>query len=79
MLLIKLFYKNFNKEQVYSEEEIYNLAEKYELIVTDCTKDDQEITIGFDEEDEPKWEFSLISDIDVYPLMFKLRWSEFEC
>ncbi|HQB22623.1 MAG TPA: hypothetical protein PLW23_09595 [Bacteroidales bacterium] len=55
------------------------MAEKYELIVTDCIKDDQEITIGFDEEDEPKWEFSLISDIDVYPLMFKLRWSEFDC
>ncbi len=71
--------KIFNKEQIYSEEELYYLAEKYELVTTDCIKDDQEITIGLDEDDEPRWEFVLISDIDSYPRMFKLRWSEFIC
>lgn len=69
----------FNKKQIYSEEELYNLAEKYDLVITDCIKDDQEITIALDEDDEPKWEFILISDINSYPLMFKLRWSEFIC
>lgn len=71
-------YKNifvFNK--IYTHEQIYNICYKHNLIPTDCIKDDGEITIGLDEEDEPRWEFKLIKK-NQYPLLFQLRWTEYK-
>ena len=69
----------FSKDKIYTEDEICEICDKYGFIITDCIKDDGEITIGLDEDDEPRWEFSIVTgDYLTFNRTFKLRWTEFE-
>ena len=68
----------FVNDKIYTENEIVEICDKYNLIITDCIKDDGEITIGLDKDDEPCWEFSIVTgDHLTFNRTFKLRWTEF--
>ena len=74
--------KNYNrlfvKNKIYFETVIYKITNKYKLFVTDCIKDDNEITVSLHGESEPNWEFELFSKTDSYPLTFRLRWTIYD-
>ena len=59
----------FNKNITYSEDLLYLYAKLHNLEVTDCIKDDGEITIAAEEEGEPVWVFEIYEN-DI----FKLAW-----
>jgi hypothetical protein len=61
----------FNKNITYSEDLLNHFAELYHLEVTDCIKDDGEITIAAEEEGEPVWNFEIDENN-----MFKLTWQD---
>jgi hypothetical protein len=63
----------FHKHITYSEELLYSYAELYNLEVTDCIKDDGEITIAIEEEGEPVWIFEIDKNND-----FQLVWQDSE-
>lgn len=59
----------FNKNITYSEDLLYLYAKLHNLEVTDCLKDDGEITIATEQEGEPVWVFEIYEN-DI----FKLAW-----
>ena len=63
----------FNKNITYSEELLNLYAQLHNLEVTDCIKDDGEITIAAEEEGEPVWVFEIDENY-----MFKLIWQDNE-
>jgi hypothetical protein len=63
----------FHKNITYSEALLYSYAELYNLEVTDCIKDDGEITIAAEEEGEPVWIFAIDKNNN-----FKLVWQDSE-
>ena len=63
----------FNKNINYSEDLLNLYAQLHNLEVTDCIKDDGEITIAAEEEGEPVWVF----EMDEHN-MFKLTWQDNE-
>ena len=63
----------FNKNITYSEELLNLYAQLHNLEITDCIKDDGEITIAAEEEGEPVWVF----EIDENET-FKLTWQDDE-
>jgi hypothetical protein len=63
----------FNKNITYSEDLLYLYAQLHNSEITDCIKDDGEITIAAEEEGEPVWFFE-IDDNN----MFKLTWQDNE-
>lgn len=67
--MTKIFHKNIT----YSEELLNLYAELYNLEITDCIKDDGEITIAAEEEGEPVWVFEIDENN-----MFKLTWQDEE-
>lgn len=63
----------FNKNITYSEDLLYLYAQLHNLEVTDCIKDDGEITIAVEEEGEPVWIFEIDKNNT-----FKLAWQDEE-
>jgi hypothetical protein len=63
----------YHKNITYSEELLNLYAELYNLEITDCIKDDGEITIAAEEEGEPVWVFEIDENS-----MFKLTWQDEE-
>ena len=63
----------FNKNITYSEDLLYLYAQLYTLELTDCLKDDGEITIATEQEGEPIWIF----EIDEKSTL-KLMWQKNE-
>jgi hypothetical protein len=63
----------FHKNITYSQDLLYAYAELYNLEVTDCIKDDGEITIAAEEEGEPVWIFEIDENYN-----FKLIWQDSE-
>ena len=63
----------FNKNITYSEDLLYLYAQLHNLEVTDCVKDDGEITIANEEEGEPVWTFEIDKNNN-----FKLAWQDDE-
>jgi hypothetical protein len=63
----------FHKNITYSEDLLYSYAELYNLEVTDCIKDDGEITIAAEEEGKPVWVFEIDENNN-----FKLVWQDEE-
>jgi len=68
----------FAKNLIYTENEINKIVDKYGIFVTDCIKDDNEITVSLHEDGEPSWEFELFNEIGSYPLKFRLRWTIYD-
>ena len=68
----------FSTKSKYSENEIYKIANKFNLSTTDCIKDDNEITVALNEEAEPSWIFKLTNSRFSKQLLFEKRWSEFD-
>jgi hypothetical protein len=63
----------FHKNITYSEDLLNLYAELYDLEVTDCIKEDGEITIAAEEEGEPIWVFEMDEN-----KMFNLTWQDNE-
>ena len=63
----------FNKNITYSEDLLNLYAQLHSLEITDCVKDDKEITIAAEEEGEPVWVFEIDENN-----MFKLIWQDNE-
>ncbi len=63
----------FHINITYSQELLNLYAELYNLEVTDCIKDDGEITIAAEEGGEPVWVFEIDEN-----KMFKLTWQDEE-
>ena len=63
----------FNKNITYSEELLNLYAQLHNLEITDCIKDDREITIAAEEEGEPVWVFEIDENNT-----FKLTWQDDE-
>jgi hypothetical protein len=63
----------FNKNITYSEVLLNLYAQLHNLEVTDCIKDDGEITIAAEEEGEPVWIFEINENNT-----FKLTWQDDE-
>ena len=63
----------FNKNISYSEDLLYLYAQLHNLEVTDCLRDDGEITIATEEEGEPVWIFEIDENTT-----FKLVWQDNE-
>ena len=63
----------FNKNITYSEDLLYLYAKLHNLEVTDCIKDDGEITIAAEKEGEPVWVFEIYENDN-----FKLAWQDNE-
>ena len=65
--------KIFNENILYSEDLLNLYAQLYTLEVTNCIKDDREITIAAEEEGEPVWIFEIDKNN-----RFKLIWQDAE-
>jgi hypothetical protein len=63
----------FHKNILYSENLLNLYAQLHNLEITDCIKDDGEITIAAEEEGEPVWVFKIDENN-----MFKLTWQDNE-
>ena len=63
----------FNKNITYTEDLLNLYAQLHNLEVTDCIKDDGEITIAAEEEGEPIWIFKMDENNN-----FKLIWQHNE-
>jgi hypothetical protein len=63
----------FNKNITYSEDLLNLYVQLHNLEITDCIKDDGEITIATEEEGEPVWVFEMDENN-----MFKLTWQDDE-
>ncbi len=63
----------FNKNIAYPEDLLNLYAQLYNLEITDCIKDDGEITIAAEKEGEPVWVFEIYEN-DT----FKLAWQDNE-
>lgn len=63
----------FNENISYSEDLLNLYAQLHNLEITDCIKDDGEITIATEEEGEPVWVFEIDKNY-----MFKLTWQDNE-
>ena len=63
----------FNKNITYSEDLLNLYVQLHNLEITDCIKDDGEITIAVEEEGEPVWAFEIDENN-----MFKLIWQDDE-
>ena len=60
----------FNKNITYSEDLLYLYAKLHNLEVTDCLKDDGEITIATEQEGEPVWVFEIYEN-DIFTLAWQ--------
>lgn len=63
----------FNKNIIYSEDLLNHYANLHNFEITDCIKDDGEITIAAEEEGDPVWVFEIDENY-----MFKLIWQDDE-
>jgi hypothetical protein len=63
----------FHKNITYSEDLLNLYAQLHDLEITDCIKDDGEMTIAAEEEGEPVWVFEIDKNN-----MFKLIWQDDE-
>jgi hypothetical protein len=63
----------FHKNITYTEDLLNLYAQLHNLEITDCIKDDGEITIAAEEEGEPVWIFEMDENN-----MFKLTWQDNE-
>ena len=61
----------FHKNITYTEDLLNLYAQLHNLEVTDCIKDDGEITIAAEEEGEPVWVFAIDENNT-----FKLTWQD---
>lgn len=63
----------FNKNITYTEELLNLYVKLHHLEITDCIKDDGEITIAVEEDGDPVWTFGIDDDGT-----FKLIWQDDE-
>lgn len=63
----------FHKNITYTEDLLNLYAELHNLEITDCIKDDGEITIAAEKEGEPVWVFEIDENNN-----FKLIWQDNE-
>jgi hypothetical protein len=72
-------YPNFHPNIIYSEDTLNLYAQLYNLTLTDCIKDDGEITISDDIEGEPVWAFRIVDgNYLTFDRTFKLTWQDDE-
>ena len=60
----------FHKNIIYTEDLLTLYAQLHNLEITDCIKDDGEITIAAEEEGEPVWIFEMDKN-DTFRLTWK--------
>lgn len=69
----------FRKTIPYHEDVINLICDTHNLVITDCIKDDQEITISDDPEGDPIWVFSLVKGHYLtFDRTFRLTWQDDE-
>lgn len=69
----------FSKDIIYEDDIINCICEAYDLVITDCLKDDNEITVALDEEGDPVWVFSLVEgNYLTFDRTFRLVWQDDE-
>ena len=67
----------FRKTIPYDEDALNLICDTHNLVITDCIKDDQEITISDDSEGEPIWVFSLVKGYYLtFDRTFRLTWQD---
>jgi hypothetical protein len=72
-------YPTFHPNIIYSEDTLNLYAQLYNLTLTDCIKDDGEITISDDIEGEPVWAFRIVDgNYLTFDRTFKLAWQDDE-
>ena len=67
----------FSKSIIYEEESINLICNAHDLVITDCLKDDNEITITDADDGDPIWVFSLVRrNYLSFDRTFKLNWQD---
>ena len=67
----------FSKSIIYDEEIIIDICNNHDLVITDCLKDDNEITVSDADDGDPIWVFSLVKgSYSSYERSFKLDWQD---
>ena len=67
----------FSKSIIYEENIINLICDAHNLVITDCLKDDNEITISDADDGDPIWVFSLVSgDYASFNNTYKLDWQD---
>ena len=67
----------FSKSIIYEEDIINLICDGHDLVITDCLKDDNEITISDADDSDPIWVFSLVrGNYSSFDRSFKLDWQD---
>lgn len=67
----------FSKSIIYEEDIINLICNAHDLVITDCLKDDNEITISDADDGDPIWVFSLVrGNYLSFDRTFKLNWQD---
>jgi hypothetical protein len=67
----------FSKRIIYNDDIINFICDTHNLVITDCLKDDNEITISDADDGDPIWVFSLVKgDYLSFDNLYKLDWQD---